>query len=953
MADWREVLDRLNVADFYKSEGIELRANKGLCPFHPDTHVSLSVEPNKGLFKCHACGASGSVFDFYSRKHGVSFAAAVAAVSAFTGAAPITDKVVEVRKPDDAAIASQVRAWWVNLRRTPAALTYLREKRGLTDDTIERELIGWTGKRYSIPIRVDGRVVNAKLYDPHASAGDKMIWHSAGTKAPLYVPLANADIENDMAVVVEGELDALVGSQLGLITYSGTAGARTWKDEWNAGIKEKYVVTLYDADEAGAEGAQVAARSLTRSGKVVGIAQWTEPVASGYDLTDLIVVDRGSLPDLTALVAGAAPYVLASGPLAEASPPTEPEPPTPVEEATPQANVIPIFDFKSAGAVIKLWEATSPSDLMEQLRPLYPQMAKWSRAEIQLFYSGPLREQFKLKKDQVAALMSEVNEFRRMAERAKKIGHVPGAIITDRGESDEYVLSDFKQIALGQAWMDDRLYYTVTRGVIVKEVMPDFTTVERPAFEAVFISQDGLMKADPTELAREKFYLSGAKPTVDFNEGWRSDPRIEGSWGWYLRNKEKARAFADPYVLYKDIRAVLSTYCHFPEPAVYDLLTCYVMLSYTYKCFRSLGYVWLRALRGSGKTTVLDIMRCLGFNALKVLDPSNAFLFRQIAATSPMLLIDEAEKMSSTTSDSAKDLRYLLNGGYQAGTAVGRIEKDAATGQMVSVKFDVYGPKVLASIADPEPTLADRCVVIDMERSPKQLPEFPNDTSHPRWMELRDRLHVFGLTYAKDVNEIREIMSFTDAGDPKSVYAERMGDVLRNRERQVFAPLLSVALLVDTVNGTAWRFDTILNFARQYILQKQDAAAEETDFMVLMAVRHFVRQRSSQEWFNSADLLKHVRSVEGVFERYSAKRLYGLLANKVKALREREKKGHDRAMSYRLDRAVLEAKCRAYMLPEEDVLSFREVPVGPVVEVEPEEPADPMEQAWLHVEANR
>src|SRR5262245_53912352 len=44
----------------------------GLCPFHADKHPSFSVNEEKGLFYCFACGASGDVFTFIAEIEGVS-----------------------------------------------------------------------------------------------------------------------------------------------------------------------------------------------------------------------------------------------------------------------------------------------------------------------------------------------------------------------------------------------------------------------------------------------------------------------------------------------------------------------------------------------------------------------------------------------------------------------------------------------------------------------------------------------------------------------------------------------------------------------------------------------------------------------------------------------------------------------------------------------------------------
>ncbi len=45
----------------------------GLCCFHDDSKPSMYVSPSKQIFKCFACGAGGSVFDFVMRYHKMTF----------------------------------------------------------------------------------------------------------------------------------------------------------------------------------------------------------------------------------------------------------------------------------------------------------------------------------------------------------------------------------------------------------------------------------------------------------------------------------------------------------------------------------------------------------------------------------------------------------------------------------------------------------------------------------------------------------------------------------------------------------------------------------------------------------------------------------------------------------------------------------------------------------------
>ena len=48
---------------------------KGICPFHSDKSPSLTVSPDKGIYKCFSCGASGDVVKFFEAHLNLSFPA--------------------------------------------------------------------------------------------------------------------------------------------------------------------------------------------------------------------------------------------------------------------------------------------------------------------------------------------------------------------------------------------------------------------------------------------------------------------------------------------------------------------------------------------------------------------------------------------------------------------------------------------------------------------------------------------------------------------------------------------------------------------------------------------------------------------------------------------------------------------------------------------------------------
>ncbi len=123
---------------------------KGCCPFHNEKTPSFYVYDDH--FHCFGCGAHGDAITFLMRAEGASFPEAVERLAAEAG--------LEVPKPSREARAREQRArdlhgvlaaaeaaYRVRLRRPEgrAALDYLR-RRGLTDETIDRFGLGWSGE---------------------------------------------------------------------------------------------------------------------------------------------------------------------------------------------------------------------------------------------------------------------------------------------------------------------------------------------------------------------------------------------------------------------------------------------------------------------------------------------------------------------------------------------------------------------------------------------------------------------------------------------------------------------------------------------------------------------------------------------------------------------------------------------------------------------------------------
>ena len=73
----RRQIDIVNVISSYIPLSATGRNFKGICPFHNDSNPSMMVSPDKQIYKCFSCGASGNVFTFIMNYEKISFIEAV------------------------------------------------------------------------------------------------------------------------------------------------------------------------------------------------------------------------------------------------------------------------------------------------------------------------------------------------------------------------------------------------------------------------------------------------------------------------------------------------------------------------------------------------------------------------------------------------------------------------------------------------------------------------------------------------------------------------------------------------------------------------------------------------------------------------------------------------------------------------------------------------------------
>jgi len=162
---------------------------------------------------------------------------------------------------------------------------------------------------------------------------------------------------------------------------------------------------------------------------------------------------------------------------------------------------------------------------------------------------------------------------------------------------------------------------------------------------------------------------------------------------------------------YKNIIDLLQKYCDL-NPDYYPLIAIWIIGSYAHHDFESYPYLFLNAMRGSGKSRTLRLVTDLSKEGDVQTSMTEAVLFR----TNGTLGIDEFESVGRKGKE---NLRELLNASYKKGTKVKRIkERRTPEGIVREVEsFDVYRPIIMANIWGMEEVLGDRCITLILERS--------------------------------------------------------------------------------------------------------------------------------------------------------------------------------------------------------------------------------------------
>ena len=292
---------------------------KAECPFkelhesQTDNNPSLTVNLAKGVYYCNSCHSKGNIHTMYKHLYGLSNEEAWFQLGDALKI-PRPDGTKPTRPDIDVGLIQEYHQKLMSL--TGPIRDMLKERRGLTDETLKRFQLGWDGERITIPIYDEfNTLVNFRRYKWNSTDDQWKVLNYVDEYNNSYgeVRIFGIDqvVDSDVEYIVwaEGEMDRICAEQHGFPTACATSGAGTWKPEWTKLFRnKKRVYIAQDNDEAGRIATQKLCEKLYRVVDVY-VINWPENFPVKGDITDFFTKCGQTSQDFQALLDNATRYI--------------------------------------------------------------------------------------------------------------------------------------------------------------------------------------------------------------------------------------------------------------------------------------------------------------------------------------------------------------------------------------------------------------------------------------------------------------------------------------------------------------------------------------------------------------------------------------------------------------------------------------------------------------------
>jgi len=359
--------------------------------------------------------------------------------------------------------------------------------------------------------------------------------------------------------------------------------------------------------------------------------------------------------------------------------------------------------------------------------------------------------------------------------------------------------------------------------------------------------------------------------------------------------------------LYIDVIKILKKYLDLKEEN-YKLIAIWIIGTYFHHNFYTFPYLFLNAMKGSGKSRTIKLITTLSKNGEMINDIREAVLFR--TAKGRTIGIDEFESINSKEKST---LRELLNSAYKKGAKVKRAFKfktAAREGQAIE-EFELYCPIVMANIWGMNEVLGDRCIQIIIERSDKKeitrkMEIFDLDDDITDFKEKMGGVSGEGYIKNYNIRLLKEWNSYLDTTlhtftttntTNTTCYTPFFKEIektsLDGRYLELFFPLYIISDLLDNLKEIIAISEIIVKDKKEEDVSESNDVSllsflstyPETSNYILLKdlVNEFKGSNDEDSWINSRWMIRALKRQELIIDKRRVKGLREVVINFKKA----------------------------------------------------------------------
>lgn len=336
------------------------------------------------------------------------------------------------------------------------------------------------------------------------------------------------------------------------------------------------------------------------------------------------------------------------------------------------------------------------------------------------------------------------------------------------------------------------------------------------------------------------------------------------------------------------LKNIQKHYMDVHDERLFTLTSLYIIATYNFELYNSIGYLFFCSDSGSGKTKFADIIRFLSFNAINATNPSESVLFRVLQQTRGTLFVDDYENIEDKKKGA---IDQILKVGYKRGGQTIRAEKVGDT--YVPKYFDVYSPKVITNTIGLDSITYSRCIPIHLLKTTTTKGMLNPNEFDDVWEKVRDQLYeftMFNWTFIEDVYNSLEVSDFN------------------NRDLELIKPILALAKFFG---------DDVFLEVKEYLLKifsERDMFdfADDWDFILFDSIREYFGDLSNMkgEWLSAKDILSLMEPKINV-EEGNAKPTVRWIGRVLSRIELFEKRRLAKGMEYRFDTLALDKYMKA------------------------------------------